>query len=368
MILRNTCARRLEYFITDQQGNTRVSFEDNNGTVALIQENSYYAFGMQMAGGYTPGTNPNKKLYNAGSEWQDDIDGLADYYSTFFREYDPIIGRFNGVDPVSESFESWTTYHYSYNNPVNFNDPMGNVAKTDRGKFIEELLRTIREEGIESFEVSFSIGFSGEDAEGKGGSINVSIIEFDEKSNEVLFLTADAAAAMWSLRWGPISQAKEGRREHSAMIYSKKRGEKTLFGATQGVKWPEGGAGQRDPELASPGPFDPMHGKLPDGATWVAHIHTHLNNQAEYWDGNYGNENFSKGDKENYFNDKYNIDFYLVSPTGSLRVFRNENGVNYPLGITRNGKFYLHFNQQPNGKWEIDYRMYWQKPIDFTPQ
>ncbi|MBK8786991.1 MAG: hypothetical protein IPN43_10985 [Chitinophagaceae bacterium] len=118
---------KMEYFITDHQGNTRVSFEDNGtntNTAHLTQENSYYAFGMQMAGSYMP-TNPNKKLYNAGSEWQDDIEGLADYYSTFYREYDPIIGRFNGVDPMSESFESWTTYHYSYNNPVNFNDPMG---------------------------------------------------------------------------------------------------------------------------------------------------------------------------------------------------------------------------------------------------
>ena len=81
---------------------------------------------MQIAGGYSPPTTtPNKKLYNAGSEWQDDIDGLADYYSTFYREYDPVIGRFNSVDPMSASFESWTTYHYSYNNPVNFNDPLG---------------------------------------------------------------------------------------------------------------------------------------------------------------------------------------------------------------------------------------------------
>ena len=131
---------KMEYFITDQQGNTRVSFEDNNGTVALIQENSYYAFGMQMAGGYIPATNPNKKLYNAGSEWQDDIEGLADYYSTFFREYDAIIGRFNGVDPMSESFESWTTYHYSYNNPVNFNDPMGDMAKAEFENAIAALL------------------------------------------------------------------------------------------------------------------------------------------------------------------------------------------------------------------------------------
>lgn len=135
---------KMEYFITDQQGNTRVSFEDNNGTVALIQENSYYAFGMQMAGGYIPSVNANKKLYNAGSEWQDDVDGLAEYYSTFFREYDPVIGRFNGVDPVSESFESWTSYHYSYNNPVNFNDPMGDVASTTQ-EMIEEMRREYRE-------------------------------------------------------------------------------------------------------------------------------------------------------------------------------------------------------------------------------
>ncbi len=119
----------MEYFISDHQGNTRVSFERdaNTGLAKLSQENSYYAFGMQMAGSYMP-TNANKKLYNAGSEWQDDIEGLADYYSTFFREYDPVIGRFNGVDPKSEKFESWSTYHYSYNNPVNFNDPMGDYA------------------------------------------------------------------------------------------------------------------------------------------------------------------------------------------------------------------------------------------------
>jgi RHS repeat-associated protein len=86
-----------------------------------------------MTGGYAPTVNPNKKLYNAGSEWQDDVEGLADYYSTFFREYDPVIGRFNGVDPMSESFESWTTYHYSYNNPVNFNDPTGSTQAPTGG-------------------------------------------------------------------------------------------------------------------------------------------------------------------------------------------------------------------------------------------
>ncbi len=146
---------KMEYFITDQQGNVRVSFEDNNGTVALIQENSYYAFGMQMAGGYTPTSNPNKKLYNAGSEWQDDIDGLADYYSTFFREYDPIIGRFNGVDPMALLTESISTYAYANNNPILFNDPMGNAVNPAQFKTARELLEYVEKHGIGDFDSEY---------------------------------------------------------------------------------------------------------------------------------------------------------------------------------------------------------------------
>jgi len=83
---------------------------------------------MQMAGGYTPATNPNKRLYNGGSEWQDDIDGLADYYSTFFREYDAVIGRFNGVDPMAAVTDEQSTYVYSGNNPIMMNDPLGDIS------------------------------------------------------------------------------------------------------------------------------------------------------------------------------------------------------------------------------------------------
>ncbi len=79
---------------------------------------------MPMIGNYMPG-DPNKKLYNAGSEWQDEFGGVIDYYSTFFREYDPVIGRFNSVDPKAEMTVELSIYHYSGNNPVNFNDPMG---------------------------------------------------------------------------------------------------------------------------------------------------------------------------------------------------------------------------------------------------
>jgi hypothetical protein len=59
---------------------------------------------------------------------------LPDYYQTFHRNYDPSIGRFTGVDPIPESAESMSTYQYAFNNPVMFNDPMGdNIPRVYEG-------------------------------------------------------------------------------------------------------------------------------------------------------------------------------------------------------------------------------------------
>jgi uncharacterized protein RhaS with RHS repeats len=43
--------------------------------------------------------------------------------------YDPQLGRFLGVDPLAdeEGQESWTPYHYGFNNPARYNDPDGRV-------------------------------------------------------------------------------------------------------------------------------------------------------------------------------------------------------------------------------------------------
>jgi hypothetical protein len=61
-----------QYIITDQQGNARVTFV-NDGAAKVVQENSYYAFGLVMTGGLTPLSDPNKNLYNGGSEWLNDF-------------------------------------------------------------------------------------------------------------------------------------------------------------------------------------------------------------------------------------------------------------------------------------------------------
>jgi RHS repeat-associated protein len=116
-----------EFVITDQQGNARINFRDNgSGQATITQENSYYAFGLVLANSpINPPAISNKNLYNGGSEWQNDFSNLPDYYQTFFRNYDQALGRFVAVDPLTEAAESLTGYNYSANNPVMFNDPMG---------------------------------------------------------------------------------------------------------------------------------------------------------------------------------------------------------------------------------------------------
>jgi len=120
-----------EYSISDQQGNARITF-DNSGTggsLAIIQENSYYAFGLQLANSpVSAPTVPKKELYNGGSEWQNDFSNLPDYYQTYYRNYDPAIGRFIVADPMAEMTESLTAYAYADNNPVMLNDPLGDYA------------------------------------------------------------------------------------------------------------------------------------------------------------------------------------------------------------------------------------------------
>jgi RHS repeat-associated protein len=68
-------------------------------------------------------------LYNGGSEWQNDFSDLPDLMQAYYRNYDQALGRWTGVDPDAEGVESLTSYNYSANNPVMFNDPLGNLME-----------------------------------------------------------------------------------------------------------------------------------------------------------------------------------------------------------------------------------------------
>jgi len=120
---------KYEYALKDHLGNTRIMFCDRNydgiitpnsnaETSELTQENSYYAFGMNMEFGTwenTPSVTDNLHQYN-GKELNTDF-GLNwnDYGARF---YDPALGRFTTTDPLSEISFAQSPYLYAANNPI----------------------------------------------------------------------------------------------------------------------------------------------------------------------------------------------------------------------------------------------------------
>jgi RHS repeat-associated protein len=68
----------------------------------------------------------NRYGFNGGNEYEDE--GELNYSNTFYRKYDAQIGRFTGVDMLAEKFASINPYQFGFDNPVMFNDPLGDQS------------------------------------------------------------------------------------------------------------------------------------------------------------------------------------------------------------------------------------------------
>lgn len=47
------------------------------------------------------------------------------HYTTFWRQYDPRLGRWFSIDPETAKYADQSPYAFSFNNPINLNDPEG---------------------------------------------------------------------------------------------------------------------------------------------------------------------------------------------------------------------------------------------------
>jgi RHS repeat-associated protein len=112
------------YLSYDDDSNNWVYFDDLKVThtkTNIIQYNEYYPFGLQTGNSWTRKNHKNDFLYNASSEFNQ----ASGWYETFYRGYDPALGRFMQVDPMAAQYASITPYNYCGSNPVMFNDPLG---------------------------------------------------------------------------------------------------------------------------------------------------------------------------------------------------------------------------------------------------
>jgi RHS repeat-associated protein len=107
-----------EHTLTDHLGNGRVYFDMSGGAVRKIQETDYYAFGLDIQRNLV-GVE-NKFQYN-GKEKQDQ-EKMYDYGARF---YDPVIGRWNVIDPLAEFDRKTSPYAYAFNDPIRHTDPDG---------------------------------------------------------------------------------------------------------------------------------------------------------------------------------------------------------------------------------------------------
>ncbi|MGV3502914.1 MAG: RHS repeat-associated core domain-containing protein, partial [Adhaeribacter sp.] len=88
----------------------------------IVQENHYDPWGMNLVGIQMQGQPDHKFQYN-GKEKQEELGlGWNDYGARF---YDPQLGRWHAVDPMTDDAESWSPYNYVCNNPIRLTDPDG---------------------------------------------------------------------------------------------------------------------------------------------------------------------------------------------------------------------------------------------------
>ncbi|CAM1344007.1 hypothetical protein TAMYLO_410001 [Tenacibaculum amylolyticum] len=111
------------YNYKDHLGSVRLTYSDLNkdgiinASTEILQERNTYPFGLEHKGYNSTirGRENNYQTY-LGQEINKEL-GL-DWLTFRYRNYIPEIGRFFGVDPISEDYLSITNYQFAHNNPI----------------------------------------------------------------------------------------------------------------------------------------------------------------------------------------------------------------------------------------------------------
>ncbi|MFC4686163.1 DUF6443 domain-containing protein [Epilithonimonas pallida] len=132
------------YQYKDQIGNVRLSYARNATTneLEIIDRNDYYPFGLNILQGAEFSVNGSPLNY----KFQEQELQETGFYSFKWRNYDPTIGRFFNVDPLSEKYAYQSHYNFSENRVVNSREIEGLEAFDND----EDANESARERGLDS--------------------------------------------------------------------------------------------------------------------------------------------------------------------------------------------------------------------------
>ncbi|WP_248875141.1 RHS repeat-associated core domain-containing protein [Epilithonimonas zeae] len=133
--------KRYIYQYKDHLGNVRVSYAKNTATGAAeyLNGNNYYPFGLNFinsgdaAAVYNPSANYANYKYNQ-KELQE-----TGFYDYGWRQYMPDLGRWFGMDQLSETYSSTSPYAYVMNNPISFFDPDGRYTQSSGNNWLQDM-------------------------------------------------------------------------------------------------------------------------------------------------------------------------------------------------------------------------------------
>jgi len=107
---------RYVYQYKDQVGNIRIAYYKGlTGLATIDKETNYYPFGMEYFG--ANGTYPLNNNYTYGFQEQERQEQTG-WNSFKWRNYDPTMGRFFNVDPLSDKYSYQSHYNFSENRVV----------------------------------------------------------------------------------------------------------------------------------------------------------------------------------------------------------------------------------------------------------
>jgi RHS repeat-associated protein len=86
-------------------------------TADVLTQNDYYPFGMMMPGRTFSATNGYRYGFN-GKENDNEVKGEGNQQDYGMRIYDPRLGKFLSVDPLSPKYPELTPYQFASNRPI----------------------------------------------------------------------------------------------------------------------------------------------------------------------------------------------------------------------------------------------------------